>query len=133
MTSAPGRAKSVHYTASLFQLPAAMITKNSLPYTTPDSMKGKKVGAVVGQVWGSYLQASLGGDVQLFLGKKPRRPKNFVPAVSAGRNQHDDHAAVRQQPHARMLQNSLAQRRSNNDAHAFGNLGKNVGRPLGNF
>jgi ABC-type amino acid transport substrate-binding protein len=60
------RAKSIHFTSSLFQLPVAAITKKSFQYTGPDSLKGKKISAVLGQVWGAYLQKEYGSNALLF-------------------------------------------------------------------
>lgn len=60
------RAKTVYYTASQFQLPVAAITKNSFAFNGPDSLKGKKIAAVLGEVWGPYFQKEYGDNVKLY-------------------------------------------------------------------
>ena len=60
-------------------------------------------------------------------------PDDLVSRVAARRNQHHDHAPVRQQNEAHMFQHGLRDRRRNHDAQAPRNLRENVPSALGNF
>ena len=65
---------------------------------------------------GRFVQRGLGAgherDARAFLAET-RRDR---ASDSAAGSRHDDHAPVRQQPHPRVLQNGLAQRRRHDDA-----------------
>jgi ABC-type amino acid transport substrate-binding protein len=60
------RAKHVYYTYPFLRERAAMITLKSFPFTGVDSLKGKKIGGVVGHVWAPYLQKAFGQNAVLF-------------------------------------------------------------------
>jgi ABC-type amino acid transport substrate-binding protein len=61
------RAKQIYYTHPFYTTRAAMITLRSFPYRGPDSLKGRKVGTVLGYVWVPYLQQTFGAqNVELF-------------------------------------------------------------------
>jgi ABC-type amino acid transport substrate-binding protein len=62
----PERAQHVYYTYPFFVTHAAMFTLNSLLYSDPDSMKGKRVGTVIGYVWAPYLQKWSASGAALF-------------------------------------------------------------------
>lgn len=52
----PARAAQAFYTLPFFADYSVVITKSSFSYTGPDSLKGKKVGAIVGSVYTPYVQ-----------------------------------------------------------------------------
>jgi ABC-type amino acid transport substrate-binding protein len=60
------RAKHVYYTYPFLRERASVITLKSFPYTDVDSLKGKRVGGVVGHVWAPYLQKAFGSNAVLF-------------------------------------------------------------------
>jgi ABC-type amino acid transport substrate-binding protein len=60
------RARHVYYTYPFFQEHAFLFTLKSLPYSGPDSLRGKKVATVIGFVWAPYLQKEFGSNAILF-------------------------------------------------------------------
>jgi polar amino acid transport system substrate-binding protein len=60
------RAKTVYYTYPFLREQASVITLKSFPYSGVDSLKGKKVGGVVGHVWAPFLQKAFGPNAVLF-------------------------------------------------------------------
>jgi ABC-type amino acid transport substrate-binding protein len=60
------RAKTVYYTYPFLREQASVITLKSFPYSGVDSLKGKKVGGVVGHVWAPFLQKAFGLNAVLF-------------------------------------------------------------------
>ncbi len=75
----------------------------------------------------------LRGSVQLALREAPVRTQDFVPRVPSGGNQHHDHPAVGEQPHARVLEHRFAHRRRYDDPEAIRDFRQNVPGALGNF
>ena len=71
--------------------------------------------------------------IQFDLRERSRRPQDFVARIAARRNQHDDHAPVGQQPHARMLDHRLAHRRRHDDAEPIRHFRQHVTGALGHF
>ena len=62
----PERAQHVYYTYPFFVTQAAILTLKSFPYSGPDSMKGKRLGTVIGYVWAPYLQKWSASGAALF-------------------------------------------------------------------
>jgi len=62
----PERAKHVYYTYPFYVSHAAIFTLKSFPYSGPSSMKGKRVGTVIGYVWAQYLQKWSASGAALF-------------------------------------------------------------------
>ncbi|MGH7914690.1 MAG: substrate-binding periplasmic protein, partial [Candidatus Binataceae bacterium] len=62
----PERAKHVYYTYPFYVSHAAIFTLKSFPYSGPSSMKGKRVGTVIGYVWAPYLQTWSAAGAALF-------------------------------------------------------------------
>lgn len=62
----PERAQHVYYTHPFYVSYAAIFTLNSFPYSGPSSMKGKRVGTVIGYVWAPYLQKWSASGAALF-------------------------------------------------------------------
>jgi ABC-type amino acid transport substrate-binding protein len=62
----PTRAAVAYYTYPLFSEEAVIFTLNSLNYTGPDSLKGKKVGTLTGSVYTPYLQKVFGSNTLEF-------------------------------------------------------------------
>lgn len=60
------RAKTVYYTGPLFKLPASVITHDDFEWNGVESLEGKKISAVIGQVWGPFFQEAFGDNVMLF-------------------------------------------------------------------
>src|SRR5262245_28690149 len=74
------RAKTVYYTYPFLREQASVITLKSFPYSGVESLKGKKVGGVVGHVWAPYLQKAFGANAVLF-----PNGLNVAPALLHGR------------------------------------------------
>jgi hypothetical protein len=62
------------------------------------------------------------GGVELLLGKAAVRTQHLVARVAARGDQHHDYAAVRQEPHTRMLDHGFAHRRRYDDSQAVGDF-----------
>jgi ABC-type amino acid transport substrate-binding protein len=62
----PERAKHVYYTYPFWVSHAVLFTLKSTPYSGPESLKGKKVGTVIGFVWAPYLQQWSASGAALF-------------------------------------------------------------------
>jgi ABC-type amino acid transport substrate-binding protein len=60
------RSKQLYYTLPFLSDSVQVFTKSSFTYTGVDSLKGKKVGTVVGYVWAPYLQKVFGSNAKLY-------------------------------------------------------------------
>lgn len=63
------RAQKLYYTSALLTVPAVVFTSKDFAYSGPDSLKGKKIAVVVGQLWTDALKKAIGGDAILFQGQ----------------------------------------------------------------
>lgn len=60
------RAADLYYSSALLEVPAVVFTKKGYDYDGPDSLNGKKIGVIVGQVWAELMQKAVGDDALLF-------------------------------------------------------------------
>lgn len=60
------RAADLYYSSALLEVPAVVFTKKGYGYDGPESMEGKKIGVIVGQVWAELMQKAVGDDALLF-------------------------------------------------------------------
>jgi len=62
----PERAQQVYYTYPFYQQRATLYTLRTFPYAGLESLKGRRVGTVIGYVWATYLQKEFGSTAVLF-------------------------------------------------------------------
>lgn len=62
----PQRAKQLYYTLPFLATPTAIFTRKGFDYAGPESMEGKKVGALQGTVQVPYLRKQEGIELQVF-------------------------------------------------------------------
>ncbi len=60
------RAQTLYYSSALLDVPAVVFADKDFDYQGPESLDGRKVGAIVGQVWAELLQKEIGDDAVLF-------------------------------------------------------------------
>lgn len=60
------RAETLYYTSALLSVPAVVFTDKDFDYDGPESLEGKQIGVIVGQVWAELMQKAIGDNALLF-------------------------------------------------------------------